>query len=337
MNPGAHTARKPDYVFLVFLSLAMLFWGLAIYGGVINYSPVPFWDMWDDLLNRFCLIYLGHWSELWTQHNEHRLILTRLLFLLDHYLFGGRFVFLFVLNYLLLALVSLTFWRIFQQNCAVRWVWKDYRFIGLFLLIWLSSWAQYTNLTWAFQSQFWLAHLLPLSAFLMLRKAAIHQGQRSSRYFFAACLLGVLALGSMANGVFALPLMTGYALVTRMGWRRTLMLAVISTLGLLAYFYHWHTLTNSLPKFATLSVDMLHLTLNLLGAPFYAIFGSVPIAEMVGLSFIFVIAYITYEHITTLRIHPETRHALNSALLLFILYVMLSVLATTANRAFCWH
>ena len=332
MTVNASVTRKPDYVFLAFLGLALLFWGLAIYGGVINYSPVPWWDMWPDLIHNFVLMHQGHWDVLWSQHNEHRLILTRLLFLLDHYLFGGHFIFLFVLNYLLLALILLIFWKASQENCAQHG--KDYRFLGLFLLIWLSSWAQWRNLTWAYQSQFWLTQLLPLSAFLMLRKAAIHQDQRSSRYFFAACLLGTLALGSMANGVFALPLMTGYALVTRMGWRRTLMLAVISTLGLLAYFYHFHTISDRLPEFATLSVDMLHFTLNLLGAPFYAIFGSVPIAEIAGLFFVFIIAYITYEHLHHIRIHPENRHPLNSALLLFIAYIIVTVLATTANRVF---
>ena len=332
MTVNASVTRKPDYVFLAFLGLALLFWGLAIYGGFINYSPVPLYDPWDGIMHVFSRIHAGHWIALWAQHNEHRMALARLLFCVDQSLFGGTLIFLFIVNYLLLALILLIFWKASQENCAQHG--KDYRFLGLFALIWLSSWAQYTNLTWALQSQFWLAHLLPLSAFLMLRKAAIHQDQRSSRYFFAACLLGTLALGSMANGVFALPLMTGYALVTRMGWRRTLMLAVISALGLLAYFYNFRTLHDSLPNFATLSVDMLHFTLNFLGAPFYAIFGSVPIAEIAGLFFVFIIAYITYEHLHHIRIHPENRHPLNSALLLFIAYIILTVLATTANRSF---
>ena len=65
----------------------------------------------------------------------------------------------------------------------------------------------------------------------------VSQGESSGSSFIAACFLGVLSLGSMANGVLALPLMTAYAAITRLGWRRVVILAVLSSLGVLAYFH----------------------------------------------------------------------------------------------------
>ena len=337
MTVNAHITRKPDYVFLAFLGLAMLFWGLAIYGGVINYSPVPFWDMWPDSTHNFTLMHQGHWGILWSQHNEHRIVLSRLLFWVDQSLFGGKLIFLFIVNYILLAFIMLIFWQAFQENCA-RYG-KDYRFIGLFLLIWLSSWMQWENLTWAYQSQFWLAQLLPLSAFLMLRKAAIHQAQRSSRYFFAACLLGILSLGSMANGMLALPLITGYALLMRLGHRRILILGLLSLLGLLAYLHHYHsinhgfvnghnvTIATTIGEIRNDPVTPFKYILIYFGSPWFAMFSSMQIAMLAGCLFMVASIYLVFESLKNTQ-----RHTLNLALGTFVTYIGASGLGTALGR-----
>ena len=227
-NPLKNTER----FFLLFFLSALFFWVLTIIGGFRAYTPVPFWDSWDaevDFLNN---IHLSNWHILWARHNEHRIVLTRLFFLMDQYMFGGYSIFLFTVNYMLLAVITWLFWRAMRENNP-----EDYHIPGLFLVIWLSSWSQRENLSWGFQSQFFLAQILPLAAFMMLHKE-VTRPKRNSLYFIIACTLGILSLGTMANGVLALPLMAVYAMAMRLGWRRILSLGGLATLGVIAYFHH---------------------------------------------------------------------------------------------------
>ena len=55
-------------------------------GGILNFSYLPFWDMWDGLYTFYLKIIDGDYSVLWSQHNEHRIFLSRILFLTDIYL-----------------------------------------------------------------------------------------------------------------------------------------------------------------------------------------------------------------------------------------------------------
>ena len=49
-----------------------------------TYTPVPKWDYWSEVywLKQY---YAGQWhiSDLWRQHNEHRIFFPRLFFLID--------------------------------------------------------------------------------------------------------------------------------------------------------------------------------------------------------------------------------------------------------------
>src|ERR1017187_7558396 len=67
-----------------------------------TYTPVPKWDYWGEVywLKQY---YAGHWhvSDLWRQHNEHRIFFPRLFFLIDWGVFKGTSVFLLVSIFLL--------------------------------------------------------------------------------------------------------------------------------------------------------------------------------------------------------------------------------------------
>ncbi|MGD4365427.1 hypothetical protein QT713_22860, partial [Xanthomonas citri pv. citri] len=43
-----------------------------------TFSPVPFWDMWDGGLG-FYVRQMTDVSQWWAQHNEHRIVLSRIL------------------------------------------------------------------------------------------------------------------------------------------------------------------------------------------------------------------------------------------------------------------
>lgn len=319
--------RRRDFV-LASLLFSAFFFSLAVIGAFHSYSPVPYWDMWDGYLDFYVKASSGDWSAWWSQHNEHRILLSKILFWIDLSVFQGRVWFLIFANYILLALVIAVFWMILKERCP-----EDHLSLGSFLLIWLSSWAQAENLTEAFQNQFFLAQLLPLSALFMMHKAVSEQ-KKSSNYFMAACLLGILSLGSMANGVLALPLITVYALATRMGWRRITILAILAGLGGIAYFYDYHSVT----KHGSLSValknnpgELLAYVLLYLGNPFFLIFGSIGlvvfVAQMAGVVLIILSACCLWQ-----LLHNPRRSSLELALLIFIFYVGATALGTAGGR-----
>ena len=317
---------RRDRVFQVFIFGAVLYWALAIVGGIRAYSPVPFWDMWDGYLGFFVKVSAGDWSAWWAQHNEHRIVLARVLFWIDLAWLGGAGWFLLLVNYIFLALACFIFWSALKENCP-----KNYRFFGLFLIIWLSSWSQANNLTWGFQSQFILAQLLPLAAFFILHRAVRnHKSSRGS--FITACFLGVLSLGTMANGVLALPLMTIYAAITRMGWRRVVILAVLSCLGLLTYFHNYHSPGGHGSVFVALRenpLGLLRYVLLYVGGPFYFITGkgSIIVAEAAGALLIAASVYLAWESLRKIR-----KSSREVAMLVFILYVGGTALGTAGGR-----
>lgn len=322
---------RNDRVFLVFVFGALVFWGLAIAGAFRAYSPVPFWDMWDGYLGFFVKIGTGDWSAWWAQHNEHRIVLARLLFSIDLAWFDGAGWFLLVVNYLLLGLVCLVFWVALKEDCP-----RPYRFVGLFLVIWLSSWSQENNLTWGFQSQFILAQLLPLSAFFLLHKA-VDQGEHGHNSFVAACFFGVLSLGSMANGVLALPLMTAYAAITRLGWRRVAILSVLSGLGLLAYFHNYQTPAGYGSLLITTLKEnpfgLVNYVLLYIGGPFFHVIdggaGALMVAQAAGAFLVVCSAYLSWQSLRNIG-----QSSLQLALLVFILYVGGTALGTAGGRLF---
>ena len=150
-----------DKVALVFMGAAVVFLGLATIGGIRAYSPVPFWDMWDGYLNFYFTLNTGDLSAWWAQHNEHRPVLARLFFWIDLAWFHGSVWFLLVINYLLACCICLVFWLYAREASAA-----NLNFFGFFLIAWLFSWSQEENFTWGFQSQFFLAQLLPLVGIL---------------------------------------------------------------------------------------------------------------------------------------------------------------------------
>lgn len=199
------------------LALALAFAVLGIIAGARAHSPVPFWDMWDGSLG-FYMHQQVDASAWWAQHNEHRIVLARALFFLDLKYFGGQAVFLLIVNYLLAgATFSLLAW------CASRIVSPVTTSMKITMAVILGLaflWTQENNLTWGFQSQFFLAQLLPLVALVLLWKSSL-PGQRRHWWFAASLGVGVIAAGSMANGVVASWLIFAGCVVGRQGWRRS--------------------------------------------------------------------------------------------------------------------
>ncbi|WP_051293596.1 hypothetical protein [Pseudoduganella violaceinigra] len=314
----------------LFTCFAVLMIGLALAGACRNYSPVPFWDMWGSYLHFLDAAANGDWHVWWAQHNEHRIVLARLFFWADLRWFDGAGWFLIAVNYTLVALGALLFWRILRQVEAAPGRAADKPALAAFLAGALFFWSQHENLTWGFQSQFILAQLVPLAALYALYRAI----EGGAAVFALACLLGVLSAGTMANGVLALPLMAVYALLTRQGARRTGVLALLAALVLFAYFHDYAapaghgSLSQSLREHP---LKFAGYVLNYLGSPFHFAFGAKAIGRLAAmLAGLFLVASAIRFAFRFLR--QPRQSALPLALLCFIAYIGGTAFGTAGGR-----
>ena len=152
-----------SYPFVALLSLAALTMALlcAVFLWRMS-SPWPNGDMWGGQLIFLIRMDQGFdFLAFFDQHNEHRIALTRLLFLLDDRLFGGSNASLFAWNFLLAA----GFWALFLAAIWRETAGQARIILAAFAGVLAFSLAQAENFGWAFQSQFFLAYVLPFATY----------------------------------------------------------------------------------------------------------------------------------------------------------------------------
>ena len=139
---------------------------LALLGVYVNYSPIPIADSWSnyELVKD---ISEGHLSSFISLHNEHRILPSKILFWLDMHLFGGSEVFLLITHILFIFILFNLFSSLSFENNLNK---KEQTLFPLFILSILFFWSQKANLTWAFQSQFYLVQIFSLLTFLAIKK-----------------------------------------------------------------------------------------------------------------------------------------------------------------------
>lgn len=329
MPNTSHTVHR------AFVALAVCYVSLAIIGGVRFYSAVPWLDAWDGYLNFYMIVSSGDWSAWWAQHNEHRILLSRLFFWLDITFFKGSGIFLIVINYLLVTVEFIVLYlclkeRLLSASSEQTDAKLTRQLLALMMLATSFSWMHRVNLVWGFQSQFFLAQLLPLLAFYLLHKS--HTScSRSTPLFVLASLAGVASLGTMANGILTLPLMVVFAAMLRMNSRRIVILIGFAAAGISAYFYDYKFPAMRGTPMATLlyePLEFLQYVLFFLGSPFYHIAqGSELIAQIAAL---FLMASALFFAGQALR-RPEA-NSLQLSLLTFILYVCTSAVVAAGSR-----
>lgn len=318
---------------LAVFPLSLILIMLAIIGGVIGYSPVPYWDMWGATLNFVLTFEDAPFNKLFAQHNEHRIVLSRLLFLLDYQLFGGTSTFLVVCNYLF----ALAIWIVFAR-CVFKLNPTHHDPTDLWLLVfglgaWLFLWSQKVNFTWAFQSQFFLAQLLPLCAFLSLSHAA-DQGRIWGPSFLAAIGLGGLSTLTMANGLFVLPIMLFGALLLRMKIAQLFSLAICAALVGFLYLSDYHHPSEHGAVRATFITDpiaTLIYTFRYLGNVGVYLAGSSGVIKLICTLAGFGLAVLT---VLLARNAVRTRPSdpVSCGLLLFIIFIGAGAFVTAAGR-----
>jgi hypothetical protein len=304
---------------LTLSALAPLFFIVStIIGAVRWFSPVPFWDMWDGTLATYIRHLQGAgWSFLFEQANEHRIVLSKILFWADYRFFGGLSYFLIAMNIVLMfALWAALCWAA-SMLLERRLAWLCSALMGVMCF----SWIQYENITWGYQSQFYLAYLLPLLAFILLARWI--REPRESR-FVAAVVLGVLSTVTMANGVLALPLLaamlalSGKCTRLRMG---ALLLAMALTYAAWIHNYAF------MPHEGASASQMVEFLLMFLGGTFWFLYQQSYIVLLGGVAVLYASAYVAY------RWFAGERDAAFLALFMFVAYVGAAAASATFGRA----
>jgi hypothetical protein len=221
---------------------------------VRTYMPCPLWDEWGfirDIANGAGPQNL-HW--LWSQQNEHRLAMTRLLVWFDVFAFKGRNISLFVEMYLVqlsaCAAICYAVEKFTEFPKALKRTLQ-----GLFACC-LFHPNQAENLTWAFQVSFILCFALGTVALL-----AVAFWDRIPARWRVLSLVGLAAVPlaaavNLSAGLLIAPAVIGVGCIKRLPIRHVLLLSASYSAVILLYFHGWEA--NDGVKPYSLSRTFLH-------------------------------------------------------------------------------
>lgn len=215
-------------------SVAVLFIAVLM---VTGYSKCPYWDQWWVVYQLAKGASPRSLTWLWSQQNEHRILIPRLLIALDLYVFGARNISLFLLTFV----AQLAHWLIFAF-AAKRWL------TGPRALLWtmqglfgccLFSYVQIENFVWAFQFSFILAFFLASLAFVSV--LLIDEAKRPAVFIALAALTPLLAISSLASGLLIWPTLLLLCWCQRVSRSTLLVLFAAAAFSYSAYFIGYKT------------------------------------------------------------------------------------------------
>jgi len=264
-----------NVVALVCFGSMVVFLVMLLMGINYSYSGVPFWDEWNGSLEFISKFNFENLNSIFAQHNEHRIVLFRLIALFDYYVINGQIWFLVAINLAILMGIAHILLCYLSSVLGPKWNSTPQIKVSLIsiLVIIESSWMQEQNINWGFQSQFLLGIYLPLVAFLLLHKYWVSE---KKSMFYWAIIIGILSAGTFASGVVVLPLMFLGTLINKRNFHELIKLSMITLLTLSLYFYDYSTPGQH-------SNPLTSLFLNTLGVLKYtAVYLTSPVIKSIG-------------------------------------------------------
>ncbi|MGN6391306.1 MAG: hypothetical protein ACTHM9_03520 [Gemmatimonadales bacterium] len=237
--PGSVERRPPGVMLAVWLTWAAMTAGAL--GLVARYgSNVPSWDDWDMVptLTHAQPISVG-W--LWSQHNEHRVPLPRLLYLAVNRMTGTDFRATMVVDALAMAAVAAAMIMTARRR-------RGPSLADAFFPLVLLHWGQAANLLWGWQLQFFCSVVLACIALVAIVRT--EPGADLGRSATTVGVCAVLLTLSGANGLGLVPALAAWPLAMALGPPRCTGAArpggpgarIAATLALVliaVYFVHW--------------------------------------------------------------------------------------------------
>ena len=223
----------------------LLAWTLALWTILTTLAAVvaancdlPYSDEWDTWMTWLRQGYSAAW--LFAQHNDHRIVTTRLLFVIDNLAFHGRVWFPQAVSLAVQAALMWLLWKLARRAGVADP--QDNRVLGAAIACCLFSAQQSINFIWGFQVQFILVYATGAAALAALLCAAETESRARRGAWMAACLLlGAACSYSMANGILIWPILLLAAAWLRVGRSTLGVLAASGPLVGVFYFHGWHT------------------------------------------------------------------------------------------------
>lgn len=262
--------------------LLVFFWGSTIFGAYLNYSPVPMIDSWAGMVD-FYLKSRDSASVWWAQHNEHRILIPKLLFWLDMRYFGGVGLLLIPLQ---IIFFLWTWWVLtdFTKRLNGLSSWSESFLVSAVLGMLCSAWMQSENFIWNFQSQFILAYLFPLMSFYCMARA-LEANRYALSWRVLSLFCGAAGAYCMANGILVLPILAVLSWYGERSPRWFIIFALCAVASVAVFLMGYHKTfagLNGISKFRTEPSYVIKFALAYLGGSCYAVFGKIEWAIVVG-------------------------------------------------------
>ena len=299
----------------------------AVYLSATLSPRVPVSDMWSVIgfLARPTQSAI-HW--LWAQHNEHRIVLPKLVLLLDYRFFRGRDVFAVATGFAAqLALLAALLWALRAIAGMHGILWRSAAAVSLFALF---STAQWENFLSGFQVSFFFVGLfvtVGILALLHSRREDSPAAEADWKYAAIAVLAGAAATYSMAHGILVWPILILLAILHRCGKRIVALVALGGGATAGSYFYHYASPVPQISPFQWLRHPLLIViyVIKYVGAPLDL--GRPSLAVVFGLVGLAAAAWV-------FRVAVRDRHPVVLLFAALPLFVILSAVITALGRLY---
>lgn len=308
-------------------AIGLLTVATTVFGVWQHFTPIPIGDSWDGTLGFYVRALQHPWLAFFEQHNEHRLVFSRLIFFADVRYFGGRNLLSLVANLALASLLCLAFFKIALHHQAKTFRWTRLSLAGITMAL-LFSWHQQENFTWGFQNQWFAVYLFALLAFHSIDLAAESQ-QASSQWLALSLVSATVAALCMSSGLLVFLVVFIQAAYRRMTLRQLSVIVLTGVAVWLAYFHNWTPMPGSGSGVASLlhhPFASARYVLLYLGSPAAAALGARG-ADVCGLIMAFAVLF------WSLRIVWKREQVITaSSLLAFAIFIVLNAVATAGGR-----
>lgn len=314
-----------------FQSIGIIFISLSIFGAYKSFTFLPYWDMWESYLNFYSNFSLNNFSTIWKQHNEHRIVIAKFFFIIDHFLFNGRIWFLIFLNFISIGFIILFFSEYLRKLNLNKIQWLIY-----FIMAWLYSFIQQENLTWGFQVQFYFVFLTAIGSIFFLQQTGINKSI-FEKNFFISLILSILSALTMGNGQLIMYINTLYLFCINSPKKKIFIFLLTALITTYLYFFNYISPTDLGLNSFTYSLknnlsDMLIYTFLYLGNPFYYLTGKGVFGYNMAIFFgIFLILSSLFFLIKSLLTKYKKNKILLS-LIFFIFFIIGTAFLTSGGR-----
>ena len=258
------TQYKKQALFLAVLLLPALLILLAIIHYGVN---TPFWDDWE-MVPLFQKVDRGTlaFSDLWAQHNEHRILFPNIVLLVSAYMTHWNLHFELLISFAF-SLVSVMLLYLMLRS--------RFRTFGFALIataalsIWFYSPIQWQNWLWGWQVEWFMCVAGVVAAIYFLDRLGQSSTQKTFLLIAASCS-ALVATFSLGSGILIWPLGLGIMFLYKRRRKEMITWGLSGVASALLYYYHYQKPAGSPPltTFIREPVGLVKYFLTLVGGPF---------------------------------------------------------------------